>query len=106
MSLVSLEDAAVQLELPPSITDPSLNDPLLPRLQEALARSEAIIIDYLKKPDHDWTEDTVPGPVSAAIILLLRDLWGDTMGTPAADFIHPDGPIARLLVRHRDPALA
>jgi hypothetical protein len=65
-----------------------------------------IIVGYLKKPDHGWTTSTVPPRVRAAILLALSAVWEDREGTGDGDYLRPDGAIARLLVRDRDPAIA
>lgn len=61
-----------------------------------------IIIDYLKRPDHGWTVETVPFPVKAAILLVLTALFEDREGQqdPISD------AVKSLLARLRDPAVA
>ena len=63
-----------------------------------------IVIDYLKKPDHDWTVDDVPPHIRAAILHVLKRLYDDRgaelEGGPLPDHIKA------LLERDRDPALA
>lgn len=63
-------------------------------------QAEAIIIDYIKKPDHEWTAETVPYVIKAAMLLMLGQLYADREN---AD-ITP--PIKNLLHRSRDPAIA
>lgn len=62
-----------------------------------------IVIDYLKTPDHEWTVETVPGPVRSAIIrvaILLRD---QSVSDKPVNFI--DEGVKDLLHRFRDPAM-
>lgn len=75
-------------------------------LEMKMEQASAIIVDYLKKLDHGWTTLTVPPPVQAAILLVLTALWDDRTGEGDGDYLAPDGPVARLLMRFRDPALA
>lgn len=69
-------------------------------------QATATIVDYLEsRADPTWTDQTVPGQVSAAILLLLGNLYehrGDDMQADEACW----QAITRLLVRSRDPALA
>lgn len=78
-----------------------------------IAQAENIVLDFVQpKPDPAWTDGTVPGRVSAAVIMAVRCLLDDTdesmamlsglSGTQA----DPKNPIAALLWRLRDPSLA
>jgi hypothetical protein len=75
-------------------------------LELKMLQAEEIVIGYLKKPDHGWTEGTVPKTVQAAILLVLTALFDDRDGNGEGDYITSGGPVARLLARHRDPAIA
>ena len=75
-------------------------------LEMKMQQAEEIVVDYLKKPDHGWTVETVPKTVQAAILLVLTALFDDRDGSGEGDYITPSGPVARLLARHRDPAIA
>jgi hypothetical protein len=75
-------------------------------LSMKVEQASAIVIDYLKKPDHGWTTQTVPYPVQAAILLVLTALWDNRNGQGDGEYLAPGGPVARLLSRHRDPAIA
>lgn len=68
-------------------------------LQLRLNQATEIVIDYIKQPDHEWTSETVPGPISAAILLVTRNLF-DEVDEPLSD------PVRALVHRFRDPALA
>jgi hypothetical protein len=75
-------------------------------LEMKMQQAEKIVIDYLKRPEHGWTEQTVPKTVQAAILLVLTALFDDRNGNGDGDYLAPNGPVARLLSRHRDPAIA
>lgn len=101
-TLVTLQQAKDHLRLTTAALDPGDVD-----VQLKLDQAEAIIRDYLKsRVGVTWVDETtVPGPVSAAILLLLARLYeqrGDNEQADAACW----QAIERLLVRFRDPALA
>lgn len=87
---------------PPDFSDDERFDEVTRKIAEATD----IIVSYLKKPAHSWTDQTVPPRVRAAILLALSAIWEDREGTGDGDYLRPDGAIARLLVRDRDPAIA
>lgn len=97
-ALITKEQAKQQLRIDYNDQDADL--------EMKMEQASDIIIDYLKKPDHGWTNQTVPKPVQAAILLVLTALWDDRTGSGDGDYLAPNGPVARLLVRFRDPALA
>lgn len=112
--LVTIEqvDLALKLDLqkttagtPPVTT---YTDERKPDIEWKMAQATEIVIDYLKKPDHEWTTSDVPGQVSAAIILVIRAL----LDGEEADLLSalansdPSSPVVALLMRLRDPALA
>ena len=68
-----------------------------------LADAEATVIDYLKRPDHDWTGETLPGEVRAAIVRVAVLMLDQTTSEKPVQFI--DEGVVALLERHRDPAL-
>lgn len=90
--LVSLAAAKAQLRV--------LHDDDDEDIDRKLSEATGIVIDYLKRPDHGWTEETVPYPVSASIKLVLTGLWDDREGDPLTP------AVKNLLRRLRDPALA
>lgn len=75
-------------------------------VQLKLDQAEAIILDWIKKPDPAWVSpETAPGPVTAMILLMLTRLYehrGDLEETDADLW----QAIERLGIRFRDPALA
>lgn len=91
-NLVSIEAAKVHLKIDSDDDDADVADKLL--------QAEAVIIDYIKRPDHGWTDQTVPGVVSAAILLMLGQLYKDRENATITQ------SIKNLLMRSRDPALA
>jgi hypothetical protein len=91
-SLISLEAAKADLRIDDSDHDADV--------EAKAATATGVILDYIKKPGADWTEETVPFPVKAAIILALRSLYDDETSDPISD------TVVRLLARQRDPALA
>lgn len=67
------------------------------------------VVDYIKKPDHGWTVETVPGRVSAAIILVVKSLFDDSEKAELLSALaggELKNPVVSLLYRLRDPALA
>lgn len=65
-----------------------------------LAAATEIVIDYIKRPDHGWTEPTAPFLIKAAIILVVRNLFDVENSNPITD------GVKSILHRYRDPALA
>lgn len=72
-------------------------------LQRLADDATSIVIDYLKKPDHGWTLDTVPGEVRSAIVRVAVLMFDQTTSDKPVQFI--DEGVVSLLERHRDPAL-
>jgi hypothetical protein len=107
MALVSVDSftARVKIDL-----DPTGQDDRLPDITLALAQAEDAVIDYLKNPDHGWTDSTVPARVGAAIMLVAQALYdGGEMGSKMLSGLgtgDPSNPAVALLYRLRDPALA
>lgn len=57
-----------------------------------------IVIDYIKRPDHEWDSSDAPALVKAAILLVAEDLFNGGGGLI--------DPVKNILHRYRDPALA
>ena len=102
MALITVEQAATHLR----ITGSEYADDL----ELKMAQAEALVIQYLKRPDHEWTIETEDDPeftiVQAAILEVLSNLFGDR-----GDRDKPtDGPLTdrvkRMLSMMRDPALS
>lgn len=92
MALVTMAEARDHLKI-------DAGDDDLDLLLKVEAASE-IVIDYIKRPDHGWTDATAPFLIKAAVLLVLADLYlnRENGGLPDA--------AVRILHRHRDPALA
>jgi hypothetical protein len=84
-------------------------------VQLKLDQAEAAVLDYLKpartgeaRTDWPWTSATLPAPVQAAMLVLLRYLYDAERGDePSAD--DPDkvwAVISNLVIRYRDQAIA
>lgn len=111
MALITIEEAIghLRLDLEPTGSPPAYSgaeaDDLIAKIEEA----SAMVMDYLKKEDGDspgWGDETAPYLVKAAVKLVLGALWVDREGAGGGDFFNPNGPVARILARYRDPAMA
>ncbi|KSV72939.1 hypothetical protein N182_28860 [Sinorhizobium sp. GL2] len=104
MALVTLDQVNLALRL--DLVD---NDDRIPDVNLKIKQAESAVIRFLKKPDHGWTEETVPGEVSAAILIVIQSLLDEAdtgamlAGLGTGD---PKSPVVALLYRLRDPALA
>jgi hypothetical protein len=104
MALVTLQQVNLALRL-----DLVEGDERTPDIQLKIAQAEDAILDYLKKPDHGWTEGTVPPRVQAAIILTIKSLLDDSAAPEMLSGLgtgDPKNPVVALLYRLRDPAIA
>jgi hypothetical protein len=104
MALVSR--AQVNLALRLDLVD---GDERIPDVDLKIRQAEDAVIGYLKKPDHGWTDTTVPGAVSAAVMLVVQSLLdeGNTGGLlPGLGTGDPKNPVVALLYRLRSPAIA
>lgn len=105
MSLVTLEQVKAALRI--DYDDQDLD------LTLKIAQAEDIILDFIQPhPDPAWDDSTVPGRVSAAIIMGVGCLLDDTeekmamLSGLSGTNVDPKNPIAALLWRLRDPSLA
>lgn len=97
-ALLTLEDAKQHLRI--TDTDHDVD------VQVALDAAEGIILDYLKVPIPSvWTAASVPPSVTAAIRLMLAELY-EHRGDDLTNNERLWNGIAALLMRLRDPALA
>lgn len=97
-ALVTAEEARIHLRL----TDSDIGDADIAATVD-LQREAAteIVIDYIKRPDHGWTDEDVPFLVKAAILLTLGAIFDNREGgDPLSE------AVKSLLRRYRDPALA
>lgn len=107
----------LELDIDPS--GPDADPSRLDDIELKIIQAQDMVIDYIKKTEEqieelEWTSpSTVPGRVSAAIIITIKCLLDDSeesnamlsglSGTIPAD---ARNPIVALLWRLRDPALA
>jgi hypothetical protein len=91
-SLVTLIEAKAHLRVLASDQDTDIT-------AKALAASD-IVIDYIKRPDHEWTDADAPPLIKAAILLVLGNLFFEREGAMITD------GVKSILHRYRDPALA
>lgn len=105
MALVDAATAARHLNASPE--DQEFTEDIAIKIEQATA----IVIRYIKRPNHGWTASTNPAAdtefaiVQAAILKVLGNLYkfrGDD--TPVMDPLSPD--VIALLSMVRDPSLA
>lgn len=115
IELVTLEQVnnALRLNLEGDLSEPSADDGDDDRFNDIrlkIRQATDLIMDYLKLSEDSyagWTPETVPGPVSAAVILAIKSLYDDPSEAKLiADLDKGTGPIPSLLRRLRDPAMA
>ena len=73
-------------------------------VQRLADQASAIAVDFIKRPNHGWTAETVPMHVQAAVFHILKRLYddrdGELEGGPLPDYVKD------MLRRERDPAIA
>jgi hypothetical protein len=112
--LVTVEQVnkALRLDLDMDVSGDDSDTSRVEDIEAKIEQATDIVLDYLKlDPEYvEWTAETVPGRVSAAIIMVVDCLLDDTpekldrLGGLSGGDIH--NPIVALLYRLRDPALA
>lgn len=105
MKLVGLPRAKAHLEITHAYRDDVISD--------AIEEASEIVLDYIKDRENknEWTEETVPALIRAAVLLVLGSLWKNREGGGGeGDSIDAPNPLGievqRILHRYRDPALA
>lgn len=104
MALVTRDQVNLALRL--DLVD---GDERIPDVDLKIRQAEDAVIDYLKKPDHGWTDQTVPARVTIAIMLVIASLMDEAntgtllSGLGTGD---PKNPVVAMLYRLRDPAFA
>lgn len=74
-------------------------------LIQALAdQASALVVDFIKQPEHGWTVQTLPPHVQAAVFHVLKRLYDDRDGELEGGPLAPH--IKDMLWRERDPAIA
>lgn len=110
--LIDLSQAQRHLRLPVGVSSPMTNGEL--DVQEKLDQATALIVQYLERPDDTawtaemaaWTVQNVPGPVAAAILIQLAELYrfrGDDGEGPKREAGYLAPTVVALLKRYRDP---
>lgn len=98
-ALITTDAARRQLRLTQSDLDVA---DVAADVAEKAVDATGIVIDYLKRPEHGWTTDTVPQPVRSAILLVLTTIYEYRGGE-----VEPiNEAVKSILARMRDPALA
>jgi hypothetical protein len=105
-ALISLEQAKIQCRIPADTTE--YDDDLWLKIEQATA----VVIDYIKRPDHGWVLGTQGSPeddpaftiVQAAILEVTNNLFQHRGDTDVEGPITPR--VESMLRRLRDPALA
>ncbi len=114
-ALITVEQANDHLRLDletDGSSPPAFDDIRLPDLQLKMDQATDIVLDYLKVGQDSpplWDTETVPGRISAAILLVLQSLYDDSAaGAMLSGLAGGDlkNPVVCLLYRSRDPALA
>lgn len=112
--LIALAEAKRHLKLSlPGIPEEDLD------VQAKIEQATAIIIDYIQRPDDadwsdeidSWDETSVPGPVSAAILIQLTELYRFRGDDVQADLVKREPgflspTIVALLHRYRRQVVA
>lgn len=96
-ALVTTEEARRHLHL--TSTDWADADTVADVTAKAEAATE-MVVDYIKQPDHVWTDADAPFLIKAAILLVLGDLFENRETATISD------AVKNILHRYRDPALA
>ena len=68
------------------------------RVIDLTEQATDIVIDYIKRPDHGWTDADSPPLIKAAVLEVVKSLFEGADPLPQA--------VKDLLWRSRDPALA
>jgi hypothetical protein len=84
-----LDDPA---ESPPSAADQMLTSKIL--------QASDIVVDYIKRYDHEWDADTAPSLIKAAVLGVLTMLYDHPEDDPLT------AGVKNVLHRYRDPAIA
>ena len=92
-ALVTLAQARYRLRL---TEDDDYHEP---DVQMKMEQATALVIDYIKRPDHGWTDADAPPVIQATILEVLMRLF------EGAEDPLSQG-IKNMLQRYRDPALA
>lgn len=105
MALVTPEAFADRVHLD---LDPNGQDDRLPNITVALAQAENIVLRHINMLDNDWTDQDVPGDISASIMMVAQCLIDDSKDASLIAGIDSDlkNPVGMMLRKHRTPTLA
>jgi hypothetical protein len=105
---VAQVNAACRLDLATDGASPlSFADDRLADVELKIAQAQDAVLDYLKAGSDEWTAETVPVRVTAAIILAFQGLYDDKPDLLAGLYDNErTNPIVGLLQRMRNPAVA
>jgi hypothetical protein len=96
-SLVTTDEARRHLHL----TESNMEDAdVAADVADKMLQATDVVIDFIKRPDHEWTDETAPPVIKAAILTMLGRLFEDR-----EDAGIPEN-VKDMLWRYRDPALA
>ena len=73
-------------------------------IQSLADQASSLVVDFIKRPDHGWTVNTLPPHVQAAVFHVLKRLYDDPAGELEGGPLAPH--IKDMLWRERDPAIA
>lgn len=96
VALVTLEEAKYRVRIDDSDSDEDV--------QAMIEQASDIVTNYLKRPDHGWTEASVPDRIKSAILLVIGRLYLDREGQLEGGILSET--VKALVHRDRDPAIA
>lgn len=107
MALVSIERALMHLRLIESASDDPAGVSEIDEVTNKLNDASAIVLMHIKDPDNEAAldENTTPGDIQAATLIILSDLWEHRAGSKDED-VGISFIVKELLRGHRDPTLA
>lgn len=84
-----------------NLTSTDAEDPdILANLEMYRNAASEIVIDYIKRPDHEWTATDCPYLIKAAVLLVAADMFEDRETATINESVR------NILTRYRDPTLA
>jgi hypothetical protein len=96
--LVTFLDARTHLRVDGAVESPlGLIDQ---DIEDKILQASHIVTDYIKRPDHGWTDEDAPPLIRAAVLIVLTMLFDK----PEEDPLSPG--VKSILHRYRDPAIA
>lgn len=116
VALVTVEQVnnRLRLSLEGDLDDPSYEGGDVTRLDDvegAIEEATSAVLDYLKIDEQyvEWTVETVPAKIRAAILLVIKSFLDDqAKAAMLAGLAEGDlkNPVVGLLYRSRDPSIA